>query len=65
MEKYMNEQLTKEQMLIEAMLFKKLKIIYRWETNTICHNVYNSKYGGDLDQMILSGKVRVTVFSKN
>ena len=66
MEKYIEIELTKEQMLMEALLFKNLHIVYQWQTETICHSVYNSKYGGkNLEQLILDGKARVTVFSIN
>jgi len=66
MEKYAEIQLTQQQSFMEVLLFKKLHIVYQWQSNTICHSAYNSKFGGqDLEQLILDGKVRVTVFSTN
>ena len=66
MEKYIKSQLSREEGLIEVLFFKRLHIVYQWQTNTICHSAYNSKYGGkNLDELITQGKVRVTVFSVN
>jgi len=66
MQNFVEIQLTKEERFMEVMLFKRLRIVYQWQTNTICHSAYNSRYGGkDLEQLILDGKVRVTVFSVN
>ena len=63
MNKYIDRELTKHEGFMEVLFFKKLHIVYQWQNETLCHSAYNSKYGGkNLDQLILDGKVRVTVF---
>ena len=62
---YVDRELTKEQSFMEVLLFRKLRIVYQWQTNPICHSAYNSKFGGNLDELMKQGKVRVTVFSVN
>jgi hypothetical protein len=63
MDRFIDKELTKKDGFVEILLFKKLHIVYQWQTDTMCHSAYNSKYGGkDLDKLILDGKVRVTVF---
>lgn len=66
MNKYIDKELTRQQSFLEILLFQKLHIVYSWQTDTMCHSAYNSKFGGrDLDKLIAEGKVRVTVFSIN
>jgi hypothetical protein len=63
---YRDKILTAHQNFMEILFFKKLNIVYQWQTDVLCHSAYNSKYGGkNLDQLISDGKVRVTVFSIN
>ena len=66
MNEFVDRELTKHEGFLEVLFFKKLRIVYQWQTDTMCHSAYNSKYGGkNLDKLILDGKVRVTVFSIN